>query len=71
MLTFIILSTKPQWVAIAQIEDDLLALRCQHCASLMQATTTPAGEPCLECINPGCAWTVHLDTVPYVFEEVL
>lgn len=29
---------------------------CQHCLGLMVVTTTPAGEPILECRH--CGWTV-------------
>lgn len=33
--------------------------RCRHCQQPMRATATPAGEPCYECSNPRCQWTVQ------------
>ena len=64
MLTLIILSMEPSWVLIAQVPDEIVALHCHLCGAEMRATTSPTGDPYLECFNPACGWTVFIDTVP-------
>lgn len=32
---------------------------CRYCSDNMVETLTPAGDPCIECMNSRCRWTIH------------